>query len=155
MAAAESARSAKDRCLSLAHGLSIYCSSLCWLHRRPCPKPQLRSEAAQRAIVACDRTSLRNCALTSRGTALRCLASGLRGGSEPGCGFKAPGATPERPASPIEAGFAPNPTGGMAGGGGGGSAAAPTLLSRLLDWVKGRATWVLAKGLGAALGGLA
>jgi len=37
------------------------------------------------------------------------------------------------------------------GGGGGGSAAAPTLLSRLLDWVKGRATWVLAKGLGAAL----
>jgi pimeloyl-ACP methyl ester carboxylesterase len=40
------------------------------------------------------------------------------------------------------------------GSGGGGRRAArhpPTLLSRLVDWFKGRATWVLAQGLGAAL----
>lgn len=44
---------------------------------------------------------------------------------------------------------------GSSGGGGGASAPpnspAPTLLSLLVKWLTGRATWVLAKGLGAAL----
>lgn len=145
--------------------------------RRPCSRAICRLQHMLAARAAAPRPLLRPQTKPQLSRALHSAHLGLTIASQPSngvCGTRQlallchasgnPRSEPARERGAAARAWAPGeplqtdprqsrqvPTSNMAGGGGGGGAAAPTLLSRLIDWFKGRATWVLAKGLGAAL----